>query len=209
MADQLTTVAAVKVRLGITDAADDALIGNYIDQVTEFIQQETGRRLIAETLATLVIDTSAGSEIPIPRGVRAVGSLAIATSDQPDDGSGTYAAVAAADVLLRPDLLHRRPGWPPDRILIRGTTPRLSWALNGAKLTNVDVDFATIPTRIAAVALDAVCAAYPERQSGASNVVGADDAVIVPWRDYFGENTAQWNTLRAFAITGPAGVGMA
>lgn len=205
MADQFTTTAKVKTRVGITDGTDDALISDFIDQVTSFIQDETGRRLIAETLTNIVVDTSAGSRIEVPRGVRACSSLAVASSDQPDDGSGTYTAVAPADILIRPGPLQRRPGWPADYILIRGSAPRLSAAINGAKLT-IDVDFLAVPPIIAAITLDAVVTAYNDRQAGASDVIGADGTSIIPWANYFGPGTPQRRTIDRYRLAARPGI---
>lgn len=205
MADQLCTTAQVKVRLKITDGTDDALISELIDQVTDWIQEYTGRKLVPEAAATYVVDTAAGSEIPIPRGIRAVTTLEIATADQPDTG-GTYTAITSADVLLRPSSMFRKPGWPATRILIRGTTPRLSTTINGARIVG-DFGFAATPPSIAGVAMDAVVTAYTARQGGASAVIGAQDTAIVPWGVYFSKGSPQRATLDRYRAGANMGIG--
>ncbi|HET7031112.1 MAG TPA: hypothetical protein VFI34_11420 [Candidatus Limnocylindrales bacterium] len=207
MADQLVTLDQVKGRIfpgGTTDAVDDGLLGELIDQVTDWIQEFTGRHFIAEVGATYIVDTTAGSFIDVRRGVRAVTTLSLATSDQPDDGSGTYTAVTAADVLLRPSPMDRRPGWPATGILIKGsTTGRLVTALNGAKIVG-DFGFASVPPAIQAVALDAVATAYTTRRAGADQV-GDQASPVAVWSRYFAAGTAQRATLERYR----AGAGIA
>lgn len=206
MADQLCTTAQVKARDEIVDGVDDTVLGELIDQVTDFIQEFTGRKLVPEAGVTWVVDTSAGSTIEVPRGVRAVTSLGIASSDQPDTG-GTYVAVAAADILLRPSPIYRKPGWPATRILLKGSsTGRLAAVLNGAQMV-VDGGFAATPPAIQAVAIDAVVVAFNARTSGASEQLGADQAAGVPWSRYFAQGTPQWATLERFRAGYSMGIG--
>lgn len=207
MADQLCTTAQVKNRLqnaaaGVAfSATDTTTIGELIDQVSDWIQEFTGRKLVPEAGATYVVDTSAGSTIEIKRGIRAVTTLSIATTDQPDAG-GVYTAVAAADILLRPASIDRKPGWPAMRILIRGSSAGiLSPVLNGAKIVG-DFGFAVTPPAIAAVTIDAVVAAFQSRKNGASGVIGADGNAIVPWGSFFSRGSPQRGTLERFRYMG-------
>lgn len=207
MADQLVTLAQVKARIfptGLVDVTEDTLLSELIDQASDYIQGLAGRRFIAEAGATYVVDTSAGGVINVRRGIRAVTSLGIASSDQPDTG-GSYTAVAAADILLRPQALDRRPGWPATRILIKGSSyGRLSAALNGAQIVG-DFGFAAVPPTVAAIALDAVATAYTAKQAGDSDAIGSDGSPVAIWARMFSEGTAQRDTLARFR----AGLGMA
>jgi hypothetical protein len=200
VADQVCTTAQVKARLKITDATDDTLIGELIDEITDWLQFTTGRKLVAEAGATYVLDTAAGGVIPVKRGIRAVTSLGIATSDQPDTG-GTYTAVDAADVLLRPVAIDRKPGWPATAILIRNVVGRLGATLNGARIVG-DFGFATVPPTIQGVAIDAVVAAYRVRKAGASNVIGSEGTAVFPWSTYFAEGSPQRATVDRIAGIG-------
>lgn len=207
MADQLGTVSGVKTRAGITDATDDALLQILLESVSAFVQDRCRRRLLPETVTNVVIDVGPGSQISIPRGVRSVSSLALATSDQPDDGSGTYTAVAAADIMLRPSSLFRRPGWPADTILIRGSSPRIPRpALNGAKLT-ADVDFAATPLPIVAVVEEAVVVAYNAREGGTGEGVGAGNTQVPDWAEYFPDGSPQAATLQRYTVGSRVGIG--
>lgn len=197
MADQLCTTAQVKARLGITDANDDALISELIDQVSDWIQDVTKRRLVPENAATYVVDTGAGSIIQVRRGIRVVTTLSIASSDQPDTG-GVYTAVLAADILLRPSSIDRKPGWPATSILIRGSTGRLSSALNGAVIVG-DFGWAATPPVIQGVTMDAVAVAYTNRKSGTSGAIGADNQAIIPWALYFSKGSPQRATIDRYS----------
>jgi hypothetical protein len=206
VADQLVTLAQIKARIfptGLVDATDDTLLGELNDQITDLIQELTGRRFVAAAGQSYTVDTKAGSVIEVPKGVRAVTALGIASSDQPDTG-GTYSAVAATDILLRPTPLERRPGWPATRLLIRGTTGRLVTALNGAQMT-IDEGFVSVPPSVQAIALDAVATAYEARQAGDANAIGADASPLAVWAHYFGPGTVQYDTLMRFR----GGIGIA
>lgn len=202
MADQVVTLAQVKARLEVTDVTDDALIGELIDELTDWLQDVTGRKLVPEAGATYLVDTGPGSVIEVKRGIRAVTTLGIASSDQPDAG-GTYTNVAAADILLRPLAIDRKPGWPATRILIRGTSGQLSAALNGARIVG-DFGFATVPPVIQGVALDAIVTAYTSKRGGASDVIGADATTIYPWSKYFSKGSPQRATVDRYRVLGIA-----
>jgi hypothetical protein len=203
MADQLCTTAQVKSRLRITDAGDDALFSELIDQVSDWIQDKTKRRFVPENAATYVVDTIEGSAIEIRRGIRAVTTLSVALTDQPDAG-GTYTAVLAADILLRPVALDRRLGAPATWIYIAGSTPRLRTVINGAKIVG-DFGYAVTPPEIVSVAIDAVAVAYQARGKPASAVIGSDGRAIFPWATYFTSGSPQSNTLAR--VGGVQGVG--
>lgn len=205
MADQLCTTAQVKSRDDVPDAGDDALLSELIDQVSDWIQEYTGRKLVPEAGATYVVDTAAGSIIDVPRGIRTVTSLEIALTDQPDAG-GTYTAVTAADVLLRPSSMYRKPGWPATQILIRNpSVGRLAQALNGARITG-DFGFAATPPAIQGVAIDAVVAAYTARQGGPDQGIGESSSTIFPWSRYFGAGSPQRAILDRFRAGAAMGI---
>lgn len=201
MADQLCTTAQVKGRLfpaGVTDAVDDSLISEIIDEVSAWIEGYTGRKFIAETAQTYVFDTEAGYVLRIPRGIRAVTSMGVASTHQPDSG-GSYTTVSAADILLRPKTVDLPEGWPYfevhiSRGTLAGTVSYFSRADNGATITG-NFGFGSIPKDIEAVAIDAAVAAYQARKNGASSVMGADDTALPPWSKFFGRGSPQRGTL--------------
>ena len=206
MADQVCTLAQVKARLTIADATDDALIGELIDEVTDWLQDVTKRKLVPEAGGQYLFDTSAGSVINVPRGIRAISLLAVGARDQGDTiGSWQAAAtIPAAEFVLRPSPVNRRPGWPAYQVLILGTTGRLGNYLNGAFIEG-DYGFATTPPAIQGVAIDAVVAAYRTRKAGASNVIGSERSTVVPWSSYFADGSPQRATVDLYR--GVQGIG--
>lgn len=206
MADQLCTLAQVRTRLGlqVADVGDDALITELIEGVSDWIEDATHRKLVAEAGATYVVDTIAGSVIDIRRGIRAVTSLGVATSDQPDSG-GTYTALTVAtQVILRPAPIDRRVGWPATQIVILGSAPALRTVRNGARIIG-DFGFASVPPAIQEVAIDAVVAAFASRGKPSSGTIGADERAIFPWSTFFSPGSPQRQTVwRYRAVDGTA-----
>jgi hypothetical protein len=201
MADQLCTTAQVKARYGNTDAVDDTVISEMIDQVSSWIESYTGRKLISVGSADYYFDTKAGYVLRVPFGIQSVSFLGVATSSQPDSG-GTYTTVPAADYLLRPKTQDSPIGWPYTEIWIsRGTLTgmisKFATLANGAKVTMV-AGFATTPPEIQSVAIDAVVAAIQARGNGASSMIGADDLAIPPWNQFFGPGSPQRGTLNRY-----------
>lgn len=199
MADQLATLSQVKARITISDTDDDALISELIDQVSAWVQGYTGRKFLPETGVTYVFDTAYGSVLSIPRGIRAVTSLGIATlSHQPDSG-GVYTTITSANILLRPASGDRAPGWPATEIrLSRASTYVYGTIENGAIVTG-DFGWSATPLDIQAVVIDAVVTAYNVRKMGASGVIGADDIAIPPWSQFFSRGSPQRGTLDRYA----------
>lgn len=170
MADQLCTTAQVKARAGITDAADDAVISEIIDQVSDEIQNFTKRKLVAEAATTYVFDTAFGHTLLVPRGIRAVTAMGIAALDQPDT-AGAYSAVTLSTILLRPVAAERKPGWPATEIRLTAspldTRYPFRTAANGATVTG-DFGFAVTPPVIVRIAISATLAEYLDRRRGGS-----------------------------------------
>jgi len=207
VADQLCTIAQVKARVfpaGVTDTADDALFTELVEQVSSFIEGYTGRKLVPDNAATYVFDTDYGYVLRIPRGIRSVTSMGIASmSHQPDTG-GTYTTVAASAILLRPRSGDLPEGWPSFEVwLSRATnaTPLFGSIQNGATITG-NFGFAATPPEIQAVCIDAVVAAYAVRKMGASGVIGADDSAAVPWVRFFSRGSPQRATLDRYRYIG-------
>jgi hypothetical protein len=206
MSDMAATLADAKLQLKIdtADTTDDAYLTALLVGVTDWIQDYVHRLVCPRAAQTFLVDTAAGSVIDVRRyGIRTVTSLSIASASQPDTG-GTYTAVAAADIYLRPGELDRDPGMPATSIAIAGAYARLVDAINGARIVG-DVGPTATPDRIARVAIDAVAAAYQARRAGGSGVIGADAAASTPWSQYFGAGSPQLATLKR--LRGAVGVG--
>lgn len=211
MPDQLVTKAQVKARInpaGVTDTVDDALIDELIEQISGWIQNFTGRKFLPILSADYYFDTNAGYVLRVPIGIRAVTFLGVNnTTHQPDTG-GTYTTVPASDYLLRPKTQDNPDGWPYSEIHISrgtltGTIPYFGRIDNGAKVT-MTAGFATVPTEIQAVTIDATVAAYQSRKNGASGVIGAEGDAIVPWVSFFSSGSPQRATLERYRYVGMA-----
>ncbi len=206
MADQLCTIAQVKARInpaGVSDTVDDTLLTELVEQVSDWVQHFTGRKLVPITSTTYVVDTSAGYVLRFPIGVRSVSALTINTQvNQPDTG-GTYpTTISAANILLRPSGPDLPIGWPPTQIrLSRAQTVTFGTIENGASVTGT-FGFAATPPDIQAVTIDAVVAAYQSRKNGASGVIGADGDAIVPWVSFFSRGSPQRATLERYRYVG-------
>lgn len=201
----LCTDGQVKARLwpsGQTpDAGDDPLINELIVQVSAWIETYTGRWFTPHDGVTMVLDTSGGYVLRVPRGVRSVSSMGInVQGHQPDEG-GTYGTLSAATVMLRPASVDRPDGWPATEIrLSRATSSVFANVENGATVTG-DFGFAATPPEIQAVAIDGVVAAYQMRKHGASGVFGADASTGVPWWQF---TRTSWQTLNMYRHFGIA-----
>lgn len=206
MADQLCTTAQVKARVnpaGVSDSVDDTLISELIDEVSAWVESYTGRSFIAETASTYYLDGPAGGGyvLRVPKGVRSLTYVGIASSDQPDTG-GTYTSVTVSEILLRPTAIDLPLGWPPTELRISRSASTISWwpgYQNGVKLTG-NFGFATVPKDIEAVAIDGVVAAYQNRQNGASSILGVGDQALPPWASFFGRGSPQRGTLDRYRI---------
>lgn len=202
MAD-LCVTADVKTALGISSSADDAFIAQLISACSDWIQEYTGRILTPVNATTYVLDTSSGSRIDVPMGIRTVTTLGVAASDQPDTG-GAFTPVTAADILLRPSPVERKPGWPATFILIRGSAARLTATLNGASILG-DWGFAATPAEINRLAIEAVSLAYLNRRPSSSGGMGEGGSESTGWADFFRWGSPQRQTLLRYR----AGLGIA
>ena len=211
MADQLCTTAQVKLRIfpaGVTDTSDDALISELIDQVSDYVEQYTGRKLVAVGSTTYVFDTMSGYVLRVPIGIRTITSMGVNNlAHQPDSG-GSYTTVAATDYLLRPKAQDQSQGWPFTEVwlsrgTLAGTISSFGTVQNGCTITGT-FGFATVPPDIQAVTMDAVIAAYQARKLGTSGVIGADDGALTPWNDFFGPYSPQRQTLNRYRYVGMA-----
>lgn len=177
MADQLCTPVQVKTRLGITDAGDDVVISEIVDQVSDEIQAFCWRKLVPDNGATYVFDTEFGHTLAIPRGIRTVTSMGVAALDQPDAG-GAYSAVTASTILLRPVPAERKPGWPATEVRLTQSPldVRIPFrtAANGATITG-DFGFAATPPVIQRIAIAAAVREYLDRRRGGSAGVDSID----------------------------------
>lgn len=210
------TTAGLKARLfpaGVTDTADDTLMGTICDQVNGWIESPpghkglggTGRVIAPISSATYVLDGTGLSYIYFPKGIRAVTVLTIG-----DTTGDTLDTVTAGDIFLRPLDHERSPGWPafylylsdvPVSTVVRRTFPR---ARNNVSLT-CTAGWTAIPDELTDVALTTATRAWHARQSGQADIVGNDDTgaplvsrFVAPFH---------WATIHAYRVKQPAVIG--
>lgn len=203
----LCTLADVKQRLGITDATDDELLLELIDQVTDEIIAYTGRQLVPDPATgtkTVYLDYDGdGATLWLPRGVRSVSYLGVATGDQPDDGTGTYTEITATYRYVDPPEHERSRGWPGTRITLRDTAPATFYAgKRTVKLTGA-FGWAAVPPTIERIAQNVVVRRYIARQSGrggADIVVGSPDTAFTTLRDVSPEERRTLDGYRDWGV---------
>jgi hypothetical protein len=176
----LCTLANVKLAIfptSYTDTTDDVTLQLYIDAVTGEVQEYTGRQFVSDTGATdYYFDVAALSRtLYIAQGVQSVTAVSYAKTSQPASG-GTYTAITAANILLRPLAQVRRSGFPADTLVITDTDA-ISWFYPGYNTVKVNgtLGFATVPAEIERLAVAIVVRRWQARRGGQSNDIGASD----------------------------------
>lgn len=202
------TTAGLKARLlpaGVTDTADDTLMGTLCDQVNAFIEGPfgCGRVIAPVSSATYLIDGDGSTRLYFPRGIRAITALSV--------GSYTGSvrdALATTDYWLRPLEHERTPGWPAFWIAFSdqpaGTHRLFHKGYETVSLT-ATTGWAAIPDDLTDVALTTATRAWHSRQSGQADIVGNDDTgaplvsrFVAPFH---------WGTIKAYRVRQPAVIG--
>jgi len=178
----LCTLANVKLALfptGYTDTTDDALLQLYIDAFTGEVQEYTDRQFVSDAAPTDYYFDIPGftpnRSLYIENGVQSVTFLGFAKVSQPASG-GTYTTVTAANILLRPLVQDRKPGFPADTILISDldVTSAFYPGFNTVKVT-MTCGFAAVPPEIERLAVANIVRRWQARKGGQSDSIGASD----------------------------------
>jgi hypothetical protein len=155
-----------------TDPARDERILEGIRQVTTAIEGYCGRWFVPRPLSgttTYRFTTGWGSVLRIPKGIRSISTLNIATQDQPATG-GTYTAATASDFYLDKPEAERDVGWPATKVQLLSTaSSRFYPALNGAEIVGA-FGWAAVPPDIQGVAIRAVTRRYIGKGGGGVSV---------------------------------------
>ena len=172
----IVPVSSVRARipgLTATDASRDAQLLEVMGIVTDEILSYTGRQLFPDPASgtrTVYLDHDGADSrtLWIPRGIRAVSYLGVSSTDQPDDGTGTYTQVTSG-VYLDPPEQQRSRGWPATRITLGRTANALfRCAKRSVKLT-AGLGWAATPPTVARISLDAILAMYGAQSTGSSS----------------------------------------
>jgi hypothetical protein len=186
---------------GGTSANEDELILEKIRQVSRQIENYCGRWFAPRPLsgtATYRFHSEAGNVLHIPRGIRSITSLGIASEDQPDTG-GTYVVSASADYYIDPPSGERTDPSDP------GFWVRLGWnrssyfydAAFGVEITGA-FGWASVPYDIQGVATRASIRRYLGKGGGATVAVGpAGTEILLPDMSGADRLTLDWYKRRA------------
>lgn len=204
------TTALVKARLlaaGVTDTADDTLLGTIVDQTNGFVESPYGcGRVVAPiSSATYLLDGNGLSHIYFPKGIRAVSALTIG-----DYTGDTLDTVTAADILLRPLDYERSPGWPAMYLYLSdypvSTITRRTFPIGRANVSlTCTAGWAAIPDELTDVAVTTAVRAWHARQSGQQDIVGVDETGAPLVSRYVAPH--HWGIIRAYRLKQPAVIG--
>jgi hypothetical protein len=202
------TAAGVKARLfaaGVTDTADDTLIGTICDQVNQFIEGPAGcGRIIAPiSSATYTLDGDGSGWLYFPKGIRAITALSVG-----DYSGDTLDLLAASDYVLRPLEQDRLPGWPAFYVRISDRRVGLHGAFHqgyGTVSLTCTAGWAAIPDDLTMVALVTAVRAWGARQSGQADVVGIDDTGAPIVSQFVARE--HWGIIRGYRAKQPAVIG--
>lgn len=205
------TTSTLKARLlaaGVTDTADDTLLGTICDQVNAFIEGPYGcGRIIAPiSSASYTLDGSGLTYIYFPKGIRAVTALTI--GDTTGDTQDTVDN--AADILLRPLSQDRIPGWPAFYLYLSdvavSTVQRSKFPKARANVTlTCTAGWAAIPDDLTDVALTTATRAWQARQSGQSDSIQRDSTGAPIMSQFVAAD--HWGIVLSYRAQKPAVIG--
>lgn len=196
------TTALIKARLfasGVTDTADDTLIGTIADQVNQFIESPhgTGRILAPISSATYLIDGNGWDHFYFPRGIRAITALSVGETT-----GSTRTALASTDYFLRPHDHDLAPGWPAMWVWLNNLGPRRYFPLGFDIISmTATTGWAAIPDDVIDVALTTAVRAWHARQSGQADIIGNDDTGAPLVSRYVAG--FHWAAIKAYRVVVP------
>lgn len=170
------TAAALKIRMfpaGLTDTADDTLLGLICDQVNAYIESVTERVIapLAGTPTRTYDVEESSATLYVPEGIRSVTLMEIA----PYTGAA-YLTLASTDYYLRPN--YPRPGWPYTRVVM-SNIPTSGYTRFPAGFATVRITgtfgWPAIPDDITEAALVIAHRTWDARQAGQGDVAGTDE----------------------------------
>lgn len=183
----LCSLYDVKQRIGLSasNTEDDETILEFIRDVSVDIMGYTGRQFAPDPSSgtkTYRLHTRAGYTLWVPKGIRSITTLGIATSDQPATG-GTYTTAIASDYFLDPPEYERSYGWPATRIVFRSAAgTRFYNASYGAEITGA-FGWATAPADIQGIAASAVIRRFAGKETATLAIALGPEAGIRLLRD--------------------------
>lgn len=208
------TTALVKARLlapGVTDTADDTLVGTICDQVNGWIESPpghkglggTGRVIAPISSATYLLDGDGSSWFHFPKGIRAITALSVGRYT-----GATLELLAATDYYLRPLVQDRAPGWPAMWVQLSDHPAGLHHSFHAGRETismTCTAGWAAIPDEITDVAVTTAVRAWHARMNGQADIVGSTDTGEPLVSRYV--SPFHWGIIQAYRVKQPAVLG--
>lgn len=194
---QYVTLPALKLRLGVTDAVDDALLQRLVDLTNDWVERTIGRPVAPVDATTITLDGDAasadGRTLFVPLGIRALTTLEIATQT-----GGAYETVPAAEYVLRPPAWQRLTNEPATQIVLLETASRrFGPGTDVVRLTGT-FGWAAVPDDLAAVA--EVVAARAWRSRTGTNELTATHEGAWPQAIAWWTTRGETDVLRRYRI---------
>jgi hypothetical protein len=165
-----------RLEIPYTDVTQDENLLEWLRQVTAWMVSQIGRSILPDPASgtkTYRFHTRAGSVLRLPKGIRSITTLGIATEDQPASG-GTYTTATSSAYYLDPPEAERDYGWPATRVVFRsnatGSATTFCDASYGAEIVGA-FGFAAIPADLASIGLTLAVSAARERGAGGGDSV--------------------------------------
>lgn len=168
---------------GAASVNDRELILENIRAVTAQIEGYTGRWFLPRPLSGTTIyrfHTAYGQRLRIPKGIRSITTLGVASQDQPAS-SGTYTTATSTDYYIDPPDAERDVNWPGTSIRFRSTSATIFYTASfGAEVTGA-FGWSAPPPDVQAIARRAVIAAFLSKGStySANAIVGPGGGMTI------------------------------
>jgi hypothetical protein len=160
----LCSLQDVKDRLGITDTTSDELLSDLIDEVTNVIQNETGRTFVPTTSTTLLLDGK--DALDLRTFLVEPGILTLTKVETATQTGGTFSEVTLSTVTT----ISRGAN---STILILPLGSFFWWGYQNVRLTGT-FGYATVPEAVQGVAMRAVIRLFQARGSGVAVASGGE-----------------------------------
>lgn len=179
---QYVTPAMMKLRLGITNATDDDVLGTLCDQVNGFIESYTHRRLRPSAATTLTFDYWPDDNHDNGRILdMAIGIVSLTLLEVAPYTGAAFVTVPATDYFLMPRTQDRDQGWPATELHLSDIPsassgqPFFARGYGTIRLTG-SFYWAAIPNEVSEVAVNLSLALWRSRSAGTSDIftIGPD-----------------------------------
>lgn len=205
----LCSIYDVKQRLFGTatiGSNEEEILLELIREVSQTIEHYCGRWFAPRPLsgtATYLFDVASDTRrLWLPRGIRSITTLGIASSSQPDSG-GTYTTATATDYVLRPTPSERDPGWPATSLLfLDNAAGPVTWFYPGLNTVSIAGAFgwAAVPYEIQGIAIAAVTRKYLGKETATPAVQLGPEGGLTILRDISPSDRAILDAYRSVSM---------